>query len=94
MTLAKYYVPLKRLFEIMRVYKLNGNNIWPWKALELAYQSSEQVDLDSSELIWDTFFDTVIDTHMKIVYTTQFSSYKFVCNTDMCKMSNDSLLID
>lgn len=68
-TLAKYYIPLKRLFEIMRIYKLNGNNIWPWKAFKMAYQSSKKFSSDSRELTLDTldtFFDTVNDMHKKI----------------------------
>lgn len=60
-TLAKFYTPLKRLCEIMRIYKLNGNKLWPWKAFELAYRSSNQYDLDSSKLISRTFFNAVND---------------------------------
>lgn len=60
-TLAKFYKPLKRLCEIMRIYKLDGNKFWPWKALELAYQSDRPNDSDSSKLISRTFFNTVID---------------------------------
>lgn len=60
-TLAKFYKPLKRLCEIMRIYKLDGNKFWPWKALELAYRSGSPSDSDSSKLISQTLFNTVID---------------------------------
>lgn len=60
-TMAKYYTPLKRLFEIMRIYKLTGNTVWPWKAFELAYRSGKPFDTDASEFMSDTIFDAVID---------------------------------
>lgn len=58
--MAKYYTPLKRLFQIMRIYKLTGNTVWPWKAFELAYRSSKPLDSDSSDFFSDATFDAVI----------------------------------
>lgn len=64
-TLAKFYKPLKKLAEMLRIYYLTGNKIWPWKAFELAYRSSKKFESDPNNITLDTFLDAVI--HSKLL---------------------------